>query len=90
MEANVNKIFSSPNLYDFNGNKIEATGTISLRWKLYPDGTKLHDEVVFFVSTNDDIDMIFGLEYIVQKRLLGSNRAKMLPLTEHNKETLCK
>ena len=88
----MDKDFEAPDLSDFNGSKVECVGTIALRWKVCPDGTTLYDPVEFYVFSNrNDIDLIFGREYIVAESLLVSNKDHMLPLTPHKKKKdICK
>lgn len=90
MESEVKRDTVRPISYGFTGERIESEGTIAFQWMLY-DGKTVHDSVTFHVSTTQhEIDMIFGAPYIVEKRLLYSNRELFLPLIEHRKITLCK
>ena len=90
MESQVNRDSEPPNLSDFKGVQIESKGTIAFQWMLHDGGT-VHSPVTFHVfDTPTRLDMIFGAPYIVEKRLLSSNRERFFPLVEHNEIKLCK
>ena len=79
--------FVPPNLRDVNGNNVNACGTISLEWLWKPNGNTIND-CDFYVFANADIDVIFGVQYIVTNRLVEIPKDVMLPLVEHRKQSL--
>lgn len=90
MESQINRGSPSSDTYGFTGERISSEGTIAFQWMLH-DGKTVHEPVTFHVSPNSlDMDMIFGVPYIVENKLLFSNRDRMLPLLEHRKIKLCK
>lgn len=70
---------------DINGNPMHALGLISFSWRVSPEGQEMHGPVAFNVANiwHLDVDMIFGRVYIVRKKLVTTNRGKMLPLVPH-------
>jgi len=71
---------------DFHERWIEFKGRISFSWKVR-DGKTIHPPAEFLMATTD-IDLIFGLSYIVEKRLLVPNWSSVAPLVMHRTETL--
>lgn len=90
MESKINRSNASSNTYGFTGERILSEGTIAFQWMLH-DGKTVHEPATFHVSPSSlGIDMVFGAPYIVEKKLLSSNRDRMLPLIEHRRVKLCK
>ena len=87
MTRYVQPLTNKPNAGDLHGRKIEFEGMISFRWKVL-GGKTIHPPTEFLVAITE-IDLIFGLKYIVEKSLLIPNWSSVMPLIEHSKEDLC-
>lgn len=85
MEHQVRRVHDPPDIEDYHGRSIRAIGIISFRWK-HIEGTNIHDPAEFYVGPRDDIDMIFGRQYINQTKLLTPNKDRMLVMMAHEQK----
>jgi hypothetical protein len=86
-ESTISSDFVSPELTDAGGHDVVPCGVIDLDWKWHPRGTRVHQCRFYVFSTSDHLDVLFGVEYIVNEGLLIVNESAMAPLTEHKKLT---
>jgi hypothetical protein len=84
-ESSISQNFTAPEISDASGLSITATGVIELEWKRHPRGNRIHQCHFFVFPTSDQLDIIFGVEYIVQEKLLMVNNDALVPLLEHRK-----
>ncbi|MCJ1390412.1 hypothetical protein MMC18_003271 [Xylographa bjoerkii] len=75
-----------PYATDFHGRVLEFTGKISFRWKVR-HGYTIHEPTTFLVSKMR-FDVLFGVTYILKKKLVINNMDYAMPLIEHEPETL--
>ena len=73
-----------PYLKDAGGHEVVASGIISLEWKWALRGTRFHEDK-FFVFEIENLDVLFGAEFILSRDLLTVNERNMLVMIAHNK-----
>lgn len=84
-ESSISQNVTVPEMPDASGRSIMATGVIELEWKRHPRGNRVHQCHFSVFPTSDQLDVIFGVEYIVQENLLTVNNDALVPLLEHKK-----
>lgn len=68
--------YEPPNLTDAGGHEVVAYGIILLQWKWIPHGTQIH-ECKFFVLGSPNVDVVFGVDYIMSEGLFSINEWAM-------------
>lgn len=84
MQHEMRPIRDHPNIWDFHDRKVVAKGTISFRWR-HLEGAKPHAAEFFVGEFREDIEIMFGRQYITEKGFLTFNKGRMLPLMRHKK-----
>jgi len=63
-----------------NGHSLTATGRVTIHFRRQ-DGHRFHEcQLYVFPHVSDHLDVIFGLQYIVQEDILFENEYACLPL----------
>jgi len=79
----------APKLKDANGKPFEAIGQVALHWQFHGHTYAKWFSGTFCVTESNHIQVIFGLYYIVEKRLVSVNNDMMIPLISDKKIKLC-
>ncbi|KAL9032838.1 MAG: hypothetical protein Q9180_006281 [Flavoplaca navasiana] len=87
MEDQISQEFESPALTDAGGHPILACGIIHLQWKLRSRGIRVHECDFFVFPESRHLDVIFGVNYILDAGLITINEGAMTPMTAHHKAT---
>ena len=82
MSHSIKAVKNPPNISDYNGHPVRASGSISFKWMVL-DGMTIHDPTEFYVGSRNDADIIFGGQYIDEKELASVNEDKMFPMMPH-------
>lgn len=82
--ASISKSFTPPDVSEASGKSVSVIGTIELEWKR-SRGNSIHQTQFYVYSTTGEIDVIFGVEYIVKERLLEIRDNALIPLIPHKK-----
>ncbi len=75
---------------DVNGQEVRSLGIIKLPWK-WNSRSRVYDET-FHVLNSEHLDILFGVEFIVAKKLFALNSGEMdiiAPLVSHTKIKAC-
>jgi hypothetical protein len=83
--SSISPDFTAPGIGDASGHSITAIGIIELDWKRHPRGNRVHTGKFYVFPASDQFDVLFGVQYIVQEKLLLVNDDAMAPLLEHKK-----
>ncbi|KAL8852747.1 MAG: hypothetical protein Q9221_002377 [Calogaya cf. arnoldii] len=86
-EHKVSQDYEPPNLTDASGNDVVACGIIRLHWKWSPHGTRVHECDFFVFPGTPNLDVVFGVDYILSEGLVTVNEKAMYPMTAHQKAT---
>ncbi|KAL8653798.1 MAG: hypothetical protein Q9226_003698 [Calogaya cf. arnoldii] len=86
-EHKVSKDYEPPNLTDAGGNDVVACGIIRLHWKWSPHGTRVHECDFLVFPGTPNLDVVFGVDYILSEGLVTVNEKAMYPMTAHQKAT---
>lgn len=77
--SSVSQDFVSPGVVDANRQPVHAAGVVDLRWRKLRGGTRFHNTKFYVFNSNNEIDILIGVEYIVQEGLVEFN-SSMLPI----------
>ncbi|KAK0715329.1 hypothetical protein B0H67DRAFT_683590 [Lasiosphaeris hirsuta] len=80
--------FEQPDVFDASGNPVQACGVVVLVWKWHsPKGTRTHESPFYVFPGSEEIDVVFGQEFIVLKNLIRLNRSASMVLIRHSRKT---
>ncbi|KAI4260322.1 MAG: hypothetical protein L6R42_004104 [Xanthoria sp. 1 TBL-2021] len=86
-QREVSQDYDPPNLTDAGGHEVVACGIITLQWKWSPQGTRVHVDDFYIFRESPDLDVVFGMHFILSEGLLTLNEKVMIPMTAHNRAT---
>ena len=71
-----------------NDQEITSFGVVELTWKVSPGGKRTHKEP-FNIFVSDVFDIILGMEYLSEKKIVSFDLTHLVPLEPAAAESQC-